>query len=113
MDSGIASAINQQLARKVTLALDSYDRALGLTVEAPWYLAGIGETLMDASPERSPDRAWLVGSLLGVGAVNWNAYPADGDWEILFSLIRAEIQARRDTDSSSAHAAETPTRSMV
>lgn len=117
MDPGIADTLNRQTARLIAGHLDSIDKHLGFT-ETPWYVSPIAASLMGETAATDGDRAWLIGALYPrtQGRFPSDGYPADGDWEMLFGNIRAEILARREargTDSSPARAAEVPVRGMV
>lgn len=107
MDAGIADTLNRLDAQRIAAWLDDSGRG------GQWWNSAIADHVFDA--DTAQEKAWLVGSLSarvpGLDSDDWG--PADEDWDNLFSHFRAEIQARRDADSSSAHAAETPARSMV
>lgn len=121
MDAGIADTMNRQLARVIARHLDSVDRDLGFDTEGnPWHEAPISATFLDDTPEFASDRSWLVGMIAtraqfttSTSDLSFDAYPADGDWENLFSCIRAEILARRDPKTPPAPGAETSPSSVV
>jgi hypothetical protein len=114
MDAGIADTINRHVAQIITQRLDSNDKALGYDLVAPWHHSPIADTLMGDGPADAADRAWFVGYLAaGTPGVDFDGEPADCDWENLFSHFRAEILARRDPQTPTVHAAETPARDGV
>lgn len=102
MDSGIADTLNRQTAALIASTLDENDIDLGFENPAPWYRAPVAATFMGESDATNADRAWLTGRVLG--RLKPETYPADGDWEMLFGAIRAEILARRDRDPKTPHA---------
>jgi len=96
VDAGIADTLNRQIATHTAQKLDRIDRVLGYEIHAPWYLAPIAATFMGENDTDNADRAWLVGSLVASqDQIAFDSYPADGDWELLFAAIRAEITGRR------------------
>ncbi len=119
MDAGIADTINRQTARVFARYLDSIDHELGFHSSNPWHRSPIADTLMDDNDATNADRAWLVGAIATkarpgrIFSLPSDNYPADGDWENLFSNIRAEILTRRDPQTSPARAAEIPARDGV
>lgn len=112
MDAAIADTINRRDVKLMTARLDAVD-LLGLG-EIHWHWQPFADTMLSEDPAKRPDQAWIVGAAAnGIPCVHFDGAPADCDWENLFSHFRAEILARRDPDSSPAHVAETPARSMV
>lgn len=109
MDAGIADTLNRRIACDLALNLDEIDQHLGFTDE-PWYRSSIAATFMGENPAATDaDRAWLLGQLYSQGTTGprFDGEAADGDWENLFTHIRAEITARRDPQSPTGQAAET------
>lgn len=110
MHPGTADTLNRISAQALAAHFDELDVMFG---NEPWYDNDWARLLALGGPASS-DVVWL---LAAIGARNpeipFDGAPADSDWDNLFSHFRAEIQARRDTDSSPACAAEISARGMV
>lgn len=111
MDAGIADTLNRVSARGLAAHFDELDDMFGNS--EPWYDNNWARLLALGGPPSS-DVVWLLAC---IGARNpevpFDGAPAGCDWDNLFSHFRAEIQARRDRDSSPVRAAEIPAPSMV
>jgi hypothetical protein len=113
MDAGIADTINRHVVQLITQHLDS-NRQLAGALVAPGRKAASRTTLMgERLPPRRCRRAWFVGFLAARTPDLDFDFPADCDWENLFSHFRAEILARRDPKTPPVHAAQTPVRDGV
>lgn len=113
MDAGIADTLNRHVVQLIAQQLDTVDADMGI-VFAPWQHCAMADTLMGENKATDGDRAWLVGMLAArTPGVDFDGHPADCDWENLFSHFRAEILARRDPESPSVCAAESPARDGV
>ena len=117
MDAGIADTINRRDARLIAEKLDRNDLSEGSNARlffGPWYESPLAETIMGENASTGPDRAWLIGAFASrTPGVSFDGEPADCDWENLFAHFRAEILSRRDPQTPSVHAAETPVRDGV
>jgi len=101
MDAAIADTINREDARKIAARFDQIDEHLlpGMLLPEPWYNASMAQSLMGENDATNADRAWLVGQITtNIPGLRFDGEPADGDWENLFTNIRAEIEARRARD---------------
>lgn len=111
MDAGIADTLNRQLASRIFQNLDNIDYGLGFYGDAAWHNSSLADTILGTNNATNADRAWLVGALLAnpqtATGASHRDYPADEDWDNLFTHFRAEILARRDTQTPPARAAET------
>lgn len=106
MDTGIVDTINRRWAALFAAHLDSIDTGLGFTRQ-PWHTSPIAASLMGENDATDADRAWLVGSLSACAAdLDIEGCPADADWENLFSHIRAEILARRESGNPTSRVSE-------
>lgn len=102
MDAGIADAINRRDAQIGAAHMDALD--VQYSNGQPWYRTNWSDLVM--SDERNSDRAWFVGAILKTApGTRFDDFPADCDWDNLFSHFRAEIQARRDRSTHTASAA--------
>ena len=119
MDAGTADTLNRRDAALMVARADAIDLFLSdkLSDFTPWHLSRVADMLLNDADALRPDKAWTVGHMAaGIPGLHFDGEPADGDWDNLFSHIRAEIEARRnprDSDSSLACAAETPALGMV
>jgi hypothetical protein len=118
MDAGVANAINREDARIIALAFDSVDQDRAPHLYSyhptPWYNGPMAATIMGENVATNGDRAWMLGAICsGIPGVRFDGAPADCDWDNFISHLRAEILARRDTDSSSLRAAQIPVGGMV
>lgn len=109
MDAAIADTINRRDAWRLALHLDDYDEVVPTTVPGkPWHL-GIEAQAFLSSTVSSGEKAWLFSTLAAKApGLHFDGDPADCDWENLFSHFRAEIVARRDPQTPSVRAAESP-----
>jgi len=101
MDAGIVDTINREDARKIAARFDQIDEHIldGMLLPVPWYFTSMAKTLTSENSTSNSDRAWLVGQITtNIPGLRFDGEPADGDWENLFSNIRAEILARRARD---------------
>lgn len=107
MDAGIADTINHQDAQKIAAHLDGVDTRLPL-VRKPWFQHRTADVFFSPHASDNSYRAWLIGSHAArTPGLNFDGYPADCDWENLFSHFRAEILARRsDPETPPARTAE-------
>jgi hypothetical protein len=112
MDAGIADTINRRDAHRIALRLDAVDYETYLNYFStapivPWFRSPMADTMLGENASTNADRAWLVGVFAaGTAHISFDGAPADGDWENLFSCLRAEILARRDPQTSPVHANE-------
>jgi len=115
MDAGIADTINRRTARAVAARLDQLDALWSGTITTPWHLSsGCAAFTGENESVTNSDRAWFFGILAyDTPTAVFDGHPADCDWENLFSHFRAEILARRDPESPSVCAAESPARDGV
>ena len=110
MDAGIADALNRLTAILFARRFDEV--AYEMQFADPWYHGPMAASLMGENGATDADRAWLVGAVLSnrtsKPGIDYSSYPADSDWDSLFSNIRAEIEARRarDPQTPPAKAAE-------
>ncbi len=105
MDAGIADTVNRHDARLIAERLDRVDADRRGFDDFVWYRSPVADCLMGDSSSR----AWVVSPLaVRTPGVTFDGAPADGDWENLFSNIRAEILARRDPEHDPVCAAESP-----
>jgi hypothetical protein len=112
MDAGIADTINRHAVQLMAMHLDRID---SLTkARRPWQEGSMAADLMgEEATATDAGRAWLVGFLAARTPDLDFDFPADCDWENLFSHFRAEILARRDPKTPPVHAAQTPVRDGV
>jgi len=106
MDAGIADTLNRRDAQLFAARISLLDQELtGATVTA---------ALLSDSPDTRSYRAWLVGRLAPhTPGLRFDGEPADGDWDNLFSHIRAEILARRTRDQNPPPVRDQPLCGMV
>lgn len=113
MEAGIADTINREDARRIAEHLDLYDIDLCPTEHGPWYLTTAADVMLKTDDFTGSDRAWLTGVFAAATpGLYFDGNPADCDWENLYEHLRVQIRARRDLESPSVCAAETP-RGMV
>lgn len=120
MDAGTADTINRLTADRIAKHLDLTDWLCGLRPGArndgdtPWHLSAMADTFMGENDATNSDRAWLLGALaVKTPGVDFDAIPADCDWENLFSYIRTEISTRRDPQAPRREAPETRLATVV
>lgn len=114
MEAGTVDTVNRLDAQLGAAHLDALD--VQYSNGEPWYRTAWSDLIL--SDERNSDRAWFVGAILKTApGTRFDDFPADNDWENLFSHFRAEILARRNPqargETSPAYAAETPARDGV
>lgn len=110
MDAGIADTLNRQDAKRIAARLDQADESIldGMLLSTPWYRTAIADTFMGDTSAR----AWVVGQITtNLPGLYFDGEPADGDWDNLFSHLRAEIEARRDPETPPVR--DQPLREMV
>lgn len=101
MDAGIADTLNRVTADKIAKHLDLTDWLCGVRADSPasgtpWHLSWMATTFLDGAATNT-ERAWLLGALaVKTPGIDFDAIPADEDWENLFSSLRTEIITRRD-----------------
>jgi len=94
MDAGIASTLNRDYARRIAAHMDLLDEKF--SNQTAWYWTPFATAFMG----ETSDRAWLAAAVASCApGMHADDLAADGDWELLFSEIRTEIQVRRESDS--------------
>lgn len=109
-DATIADTLNRRAAKLITAQMDTIELTAGFNTsgQVRWHWSAMADVLLSDAPDKDGLRAWLVGFHAARTPDLTFDGPADEDWENLFSYFRAEILARRDPQTPSVHAAETP-----
>lgn len=106
-DPAIADTINRHVAQRIAAYCDVADTIRNSP--EPWTTKPMAIDLMGENTDATNGhRAWLIGHLAArTPGLDFDG-PADADWENLFHHLRAEILARRETQTPSVCVAEIP-----